>query len=286
MCIDKLYNPDTVTGRQGLLELRGFEMPPDARMSCAQQLLVRAMVAWFWKNPYERRLVRWGSALHDRFALPHFVWEDLVDVVTDLNSAGFPIEANWFVPHWEFRFPRYGTLAAQGIELELRQAIEPWHVLGEEAGAGGAVRFVDSSAERMQLLVQGLTDTRHVVLCNQVEVPLCPTGRNGEYVAGVRFKAWKQPSSLHPTLDVDAPLVFDIFDSWAGRAVGGCTYYVAHPGGRSYDVYPRNGLEAESRRMARFTPWGHSPGDFTAQRARQSLELPVTLDLRRARTRS
>jgi uncharacterized protein (DUF2126 family) len=284
MCVDKLYSPDSATGRQGLLELRAFEMPPDARMSSAQMLLVRALVAWFWQQPYERRLVRWGTALHDRFMLPHFVWQDFSDVVSDLESAGFPLRPEWFVPHWEFRFPRFGTVARESIELELRQAIEPWHVLGEQPGAGGPVRYVDSSVERVQLLVQGMTDSRHRLLCNGVEVPLHATGRSGEFVAGVRFKAWKPPSSLHPTHEVDAPLVFDIFDTWASRAVAGCTYHVAHPGGRSYDVYPKNGLEAESRRMARFSPFGHSPAEFQPTRLDESLELPVTLDLRRVKS--
>jgi uncharacterized protein (DUF2126 family)/transglutaminase-like putative cysteine protease len=276
MCIDKLFSPDHAGGRQGLLELRMFEMPPDARMSLAQQLLIRSLVAWFWQKPYQRPLVRWGTALHDRFMLPHFCWQDMADIAGDLG-----LDAEWFRPHWEFRFPRYGSAAADGVALELRQAIEPWHVLGEEPGAGGTVRYVDSSVERVQLLVGGLIDRRHAVLCNGRPVPLHPTGRNGEYVAGVRYKAWKPPSSMHPTLEVDTPLVFDIVDTWSERAVGGCTYYVAHPGGRAYDVYPRNGLEAESRRMARFAPFGHTPGRIVAAAPHRSVELPFTLDLRR-----
>lgn len=281
MCIDKLYSPDAVTGRQGLLELRAFEMPPDARMSCAQQLLVRALIASFWKQPYRRAPVRWNTALHDRFMLPHFIWQDFSEVIDDLTAVGLPLDSAWFLPHWEFRFPRYGRTAAQGMELELRHAIEPWHVLGEEPGVAGTVRYVDSSVERVQVLASGMNADRYRVLCNGEEVPLCPTGRSGEYVAGVRFKAWKPPSSLHPTLPTHDPLIFDLFDTWSERAIGGCTYYVAHPGGRAYDVYPRNGLEAESRRMARFSAFGHTPGEFHVKLRERSLEHPVTLDLRR-----
>jgi uncharacterized protein (DUF2126 family)/transglutaminase-like putative cysteine protease len=281
LCIDKLFSPDSASGRQGLLELRAFEMPPDARMSAAQALLVRAMVAWFWREPYTRPLERWGTTLHDRFLLPHFVWQDICDVTRELQGAGIPLDAEWFRPHWEFRFPRHGAIAADGIALELRQAIEPWHVLGEEPGPGGTARYVDSSVERLEVRVSGLPGSRHVVQCNGRRVPLHPTGRAGEHVAGVRYKAWKPPSSLHPTLDVDTPLVFDVIDTWAGRAIGGCTYHVAHPGGLSYAVYPKNGLEAESRRATRFQPFGHSPGALQIDPETRSLELPMTLDLRR-----
>lgn len=280
-CIDKLYSPDTSTGRLGLVEMRAFEMPPDARMSCAQQLLVRSLVARFWQTPYERPLVRWNTTLHDRFALPHYLWQDLVDAIEESSLGGLALEPQWFLPHWEFRFPRYGKIASRGIEVELRQAVEPWHVLGEEAVEGGTARYVDSSVERVQVLVSGMTDTRHIMSLNGYELPLSPTGRSGEFVTGVRFKAWKPPYSLHPTLDRSEALIFDLYDTWNQRAVGGCTYHVAHPGGRTFDTHPANGLEAESRRRARFFPFGHSPGRFEIHSPTRSLEHPLTFDLRR-----
>lgn len=280
-CIDKLYSPDSASGRLGLVELRAFEMPPDARMSCAQQLLIRALVARFWQEPYRRPLVRWGTTLHDRFALPHFLWEDLSDALLELAALGIDFDPNWFLPHWEFRFPRLGEVVASGIQLELRQALEPWHVLGEEPVGGATARYVDSSVERVQVLVNGMTDPRHVVAVAGRPLPLSPTGRAGQYVAAVRYKAWKPSASFHPTLQPHVPLTLDIYDTWNGRAIGGCAYYVAHPGGRAFDSFPTNGLEAESRRMARFLPFGHSPGSHCVGPMARSLEHPLTLDLRR-----
>jgi len=287
-CIDKLYSPDTAAGRRGLLEMRAFEMPPHSRMSLAQQLLIRTMVARFWKEPYEAGLVRWGTQLHDRFLLPFFVGLDLEDVIADLEGAGYPFELGWFAPHFEFRFPRQGSIAARGVELELRQALEPWHVLGEEGTAGGTARFVDSSVERLQARVTGLVDKRFMVTCNGRPLPLHPTGRAGEYVAGVRYRAWQPPSCLHPTIGVHAPLVFDIVDTWSRRSLGGCQYHVAHPGGLAHEKFPVNSYEAESRRLARFFRMGHTPEKVLAAelekanelRWEQDREFPFTLDLR------
>jgi uncharacterized protein (DUF2126 family)/transglutaminase-like putative cysteine protease len=281
-CIDKLYSPDTVTGRLGLVEFRAFEMPPHARMSLTQQLLLRALVARFWADPYRDALVHWGTTLHDRFLLPYFVQQDFRHVITETRAAGFPLEPGWFAPHFEFRFPLIGAIAQDGLELELRQAIEPWYVLGEEPGTGGTTRYVDSSVERLQVKVTGMTSRRHIVTCKGRRIPLHATGTEGEFVAGVRYRAWQPPSCLHPTIAVHTPLVFDIVDSWQDRSVGGCTYHVAHPGGRNYTTSPVNAYEAESRRAARFFRSGHTGGRLRIRDEQPSLEYPLTLDLRRA----
>jgi uncharacterized protein (DUF2126 family) len=281
-CIDKLYSPDSATGRRGLLEMRAFEMPPHARMSLTQQLLLRALIARFWQTPYApARLARWGTELHDRFLLPHFVWLDFSDVVAELNRAGYPFEARWFAPHFEFRFPKYGDLATCGIEIELRGALEPWHVLGEEGASGGTARYVDSSLERLQVKVTGLTRDRYAIACNGAPLPLQPTGTVGEYVAGVRYRAWQPASALHPTIGVHTPLTFDLVDRWMERSLGGCQYHVMHPGGRSYESFPVNAFEAEGRRLARFFRMGHTPGRLSVGEPRVDPEFPLTLDLRK-----
>jgi uncharacterized protein (DUF2126 family) len=284
--IDKMYSPDSATGRLGLLELRAFEMPPHPHMSSVQQLLLRALIARFWKAPYQAPATRWGTELHDRFMLPAFIEMDFKDVMAEMRAAGYAFDDSWFAPHVEFRFPLIGSVCSSGIELTLRNALEPWHVMGEENTSGGTARYVDSSLERIEVRVSGLNQSRYVVTCNGHALPLQATGVVGEYVAGVRYKAWNPPSSLHPSIGVHAPLTFDIVDTWMKRSVGGCQYHVAHPGGLSYQSLPVNANEAESRRLSRFTAAGHTPGLLQVPPATINLpgsrEFPFTLDLRRA----
>ncbi len=279
-CIDKLYSPDTASGRKGLVELRAFEMPPHAHMSLVQMVLIRSLIAHFWDQPYERPLIRWGTELHDRFMLRHYVWQDLQYVVEFLRNAGFAFELEWFAPFCEFRFPLIGSIDAHGMQLDLHTALEPWHVLGEESGAQGTARYVDSSVERLQVSLHGLAGDRFIVTCNGRRVPLRPTGTRGSYVAGVRYKAWDPSSALHPTIKQQAPLVFDIVDTENRRSIAGCTYHVSHPGGRNYDTYPVNANEAEARRHTRFKEDGNTQGTMSIPLEEPHPEQPYTLDLR------
>ncbi|WP_109829441.1 transglutaminase family protein [Reichenbachiella versicolor] len=303
-CIDKLYSPDSTTGRLGILEFRGFDMPPHYRMSMVQFLLIRGLLAWFWKQPYKHDLVRWGTGLHDKFLLPHYCYKDMAEVVNDLNRAGYGFELDWFDPFFAFRFPFLGELNVDDIHIEIKMAIEPWHVLGEEMSNSGTSRFVDSSLERIQVKVSGLTDSRYKLLCNGCQIPLKSTGVQGEYVAGIRYRAWQPPSALHPTLGVDTPLVLDLFDTWTNKSVAACQYHVAHPGGRNYETFPVNSYEAESRRISRFFDFGHSinlveptvvnqqssgrfitkvdlVSEYAITESESSAEYPHTMDLRR-----
>ena len=303
-CIDKLYSPDSSSGRLGILEFRGFDMPPHYRMSMVQMLLIRGLLSWFWQKPYDHKLVRWGTSLHDKFLLPHYCYKDLSEVVNDLQGAGYGFDMSWFDPFFSFRFPFLGELQVDDIHIELKMAIEPWHVLGEEISNSGTARFVDSSLERLQVKVTGLTDSRYHLLCNGLRIPMKNTGVQGEYVAGIRFRAWQPPSALHPTLGVDTPLTIDLYDTWTKKSVAACKYHVAHPGGRNYDTFPVNSFEAESRRISRFFDFGHSINlveptvvanqaagrfvtkvnimtDYTSTTKQYHPDFPHTMDLRR-----
>ncbi|MCB1191947.1 MAG: transglutaminase family protein [Leptospiraceae bacterium] len=280
-CIDKLYSPDGYSGRKGLLEMRAFEMPPHFKMSVAQTLLIRALVARFWDAPYNASLVKWGNQIHDKFMLPHFIKDDFNDIIQDLNSWGFEFDLSWYDTFFSFRFPIYGTVQIGNIHIELRMALEPWPVLGEEVAAGGMARYVDSSVERLQIRIFGATNTRHIVTCNSRMIPLKPTGVNGEFVAGIKYKAWAPPSALHPTIPIHTPLVIDVVDTWNNKSIGGCTYHVMHPGGRGYDTFPVNANEAEARRISRFFSFGHTPGAIFVNQEEINKEFPYTLDLRK-----
>ena len=290
-CIDKLYSPDTARGRLGLLELRGFEMPPHFQMAMVQSLLVRSLVAWFWDEPLRAPLIRHGANLHGRYLLPHFLIHDIADVAADLRAHDVNFDTSWLDPFTEFRFPRIGTAVFDGVEIELRGAIEPWNVLGEESTAGGTARYVDSSVERIQVRIIGADRQRYIVTANGYPVPLLATDNPDVQVGGVRFRAWQPPSALHPTITVDGPLRFELVDTATGTSRGGCTYHVSHPGGRSYETPPVNAVEAESRRGRRFEATGFTPGrvdmsDIREKQARQSTDVgaPGILDLRRVRT--
>jgi uncharacterized protein (DUF2126 family)/transglutaminase-like putative cysteine protease len=280
-CIDKLCSPDGSAGRLGLVELRAYEMPPHAQMSLATQLLIRNLIAVFWRSPYEQPPIRWDLRLHDQFMLPHYLEEDMKTVLRDMQAAGWYWDPTWFQPHIEFRFPRIGRVNYDGVSIELRYAIEPWYVLGEEAMVGGMTRFVDSSVERLQVKVQGFDFASHQILVNGYICPMTKTTVPGEAVCGVRYRAWQPPSCLHPTIPIHTPLTIDLVDLRAGRSIGGCNYFVSHPGGRNYEQFPVNALEAEARRAGRFWSHGHSPGPKIGRIPKPNPDFPTTLDLRR-----
>jgi uncharacterized protein (DUF2126 family)/transglutaminase-like putative cysteine protease len=290
-CIDKLYSPDSARGRLGLLELRGFEMPPHYQMAMVQSLLVRALVAWFWDEPQRAPLIRHGENLHGRYLLPHFLIHDIAEVCADLRAHDINFDTSWLDPFTEFRFPRIGTAVFDHVEIELRGAIEQWNVLGEEATVGGTARYVDSSVERIQVRLIGADRHRYIVTANGYPIPLLATDNPDVQVGGVRFRAWQPPSALHPTITVDGPLRFELVDTVTGMSRGGCTYHVSHPGGRAYDDPPVNAVAAESRRGSRFEATGFTPGqvdmsDIREKQARLSTDIgaPGILDLRRMRT--
>lgn len=281
ICIDKLYSPDGPTGRLGLVEFRAFEMPPHAKMNLAQQLVLRALIAWFWREPYKGGLQRFGTALNDRFMLPYFLKDDFDRVLKDVSTGtGVAVDPSWFDAQYEFRFPLLGSITAADATLEIRSALEPWHVLGEEGAVGGTARFVDSSLERVQLTVSNLDESRYAISCNGIRVPLTDISPTDK-VAGVRYRAWLPASCLHPTIWPHGPLVFDIYDRDNQRSIGGCTYHAVHPGGRNYELQPVNALEADGRRQSRFFPFGSAPGAFPLREAPPAPEFPLTLDMRR-----
>lgn len=280
ICIDKMYSPDGPTGRLGLVEFRGFEMPPHWQMSMAQSLVMRGLLAWFWDKPYTEPLIHWGKELHDKFLLPHYCRADFNEVLADLSQAnGFAFRPDWYDAQFEMRFGEVGHTYVEGLKLTLRNGIEPWLVLGEEASGGGTSRYVDSSLERVELKVEGDLGSRYVITCNQVEVPLQKTGPE-TFVAGVRFRSWQPWSSLHPTIPPNAPLVFDVYDRISGRSVGGLKYLVAHEGGRAHETRPINDLEAEGRRRVRFQEGQHTPFHFDPVKPRENAWNQATLDLR------
>lgn len=279
-CIDKLYSPDSHRGRLGLLEMRGFEMPPHPQMNLVQALLLRCCIALFWEKPHAGQFIHWGTQLHDKFMLPHYLGEDFRQVLEYLRAGGFDLESEWFDPFFAFRFPMCGSVQVGGVNLTIRSALEPWPVMGEEPAGGGVSRAVDATVERLEIRATGLVPNRHIVACNGRIIPLSPTSVKDTFVAGVRFKAWSQPSSLHPRMPVHTPLVFDIIDATQGRSLGGCTYHVAHPGGRSFKSFPVNENEAEGRRLARFESIGHTPGKISTPSPENNPQFPYTLDLR------
>jgi uncharacterized protein (DUF2126 family) len=293
-CIDKLFPIHNPNMQLGLLEFRGFEMPPHEHLRLLQMLLIRALVAWFWECPYTQPLIRWGTMLHDRFLLPHYIAEDLQQVLSDLQQAGFAFDQQWFQPFFEFRFPPYGTISLRSpsgvMHLELRHAIEPWHVLGEEVHSGSTARYADASMERIQVMLKGAIahspnpenfSSRYAVLCNGHVVPLKSTGIAGEYVGGVRFRARSAANVLHPSIDPHTPLRFELVDRWQGRSLGACKYHTRSSDNIDYIHFPRHAQEAAERMAARFQAIAPTPDPIPIPSLHLNPEYPLTLDLRR-----
>jgi uncharacterized protein (DUF2126 family) len=280
-CIDKLYPPEALGMRLGLLELRAFEMAPHYQMGLAEMLLVRALVSMFWRQPYDGDLLRWGTTLHDRFMLPHFVQRDFFEVLNQLRKSGYDFEEKWFSSHLDFRFPKIGSIAAEGVELELRQALEPWNVLAEETSSGHTGRSVDSSLERMQVKVAGFeTESRYLLTCNGRTVPLHSCGDSGQFVAGIRYRARRLSAALHPTIPVHTPLIFDLIDTWKEQSVGRCTYHAGPPDGSIHRTRPTNATEARNRRLERFQVSAPPIGPIAMPQRENNPIFPMTLDLR------
>jgi len=279
--IDKLFDPGTPYGRQGLVELRAFEMPPHPRMAAAQAILVRALLAAFVAEPYAHPLVRWGTRLHDRYLLPYWLWQDFEGVLAHLAARGVALPAEGYRPFVELRCPLVGTLAADGGRVEVRNAIEPWHVLGEETTQTGTARYVDSSLERLELRAIGLDPARYAIAVNGHAVPMRDADGGDLRVGGVRFRAWSPPHALHPHLGIHHPLRIDVVDTWGKRGVAGGAYHVWHPEGRAFDAAPLTRVEAAARRAQRFTVEGPSPWPVQPRTVAPHPEQPYTLDLRR-----
>jgi len=281
VCIDKLFDPATSHGRQGLIELRAFEMPPHPRMAAAQMLLMRSLIAALAAQQYRAPLVRWGQALHDRFLLPHWLWQDFESVLAHVSSRGVSLDPAGYRPFLELRCPLAGTMRCGEVAIEVRNGLEPWHVLGEELTAFGTSRYVDSSLERIEIKATGLVPERHAVLVNGRALPLRSTGNAGEAVAGVRFRAWAPPHSLQPHIGIHHPLRIDLLDTWARRSLGACSYHVWHPEGRDFTAPPLTRFEAAARRAQRFTFDGPSPYPLDPLPLGAHPDAPYSTDLRR-----
>jgi uncharacterized protein (DUF2126 family) len=281
ICIDKLFSPDGAHGRQGVVELRAFEMPPHVRMAAAQMILVRTLLTAFAEEPYAAKLTRFGSMLHDRYLLPYWMWRDFEEILAFLDARGLALPADAYRPFVDLRCPVVGTLSAGDVTLEVRNAIEPWNVLGEEMSSSGTSRYVDSSVERIEVRAEGLLPERHAILVNGLALPLRSTGVAGRYVGGVRFRAWAPPHSLHAHIGIHHPVRLDVVDRWGKRSLGACAYHVWHPEGRAFDTPPLTRFEAAARRAQRFTVEGAIPWPVTPIPASPHAEQPYTLDLRR-----